>query len=220
MVYGSEGALPWQRDLIEQAFGCRSFSWYGQTELAVLAAECGIGRCHHVFLEYGITELLDEDGQRVTRPGVPGRVCGTGFHNPAMPLLRYATGDVAAWHDAPCTCGRSYPLLRHIEGRDSEFLVSADGRPLPLLNIPYSRIMVEVSQFQFHQRETGAVRLRIVPLPTYRSHHGAEMKTRLEAELPGTRVDVEVVEEVTRTARGKTPYVVQEVPIPALEAPP
>ena len=212
VVYSSERALPWQRESIEKALGCRVSSLYGQTEHSILAAECEVGQRHHVFPEYGITELLDDEGQPITEPGVVGHLYGTGFHNPAMPLIRYATGDMSAWSAAPCSSGRSYPLLTDIEGRDSDYLVTPGGRLVPLITIPYSAIMVKVGHFQFHQQEPDSVTLRIVPLSDYGEEHGERMRRRLEEELPGVRVRIERVKQLQRAARGKIPYLIQEIP--------
>ncbi|MFY1645240.1 phenylacetate--CoA ligase family protein, partial [Methanoculleus bourgensis] len=37
VLCGSENLYPWQRSLLEEAFGCRVFSWYGNSEQTVLA---------------------------------------------------------------------------------------------------------------------------------------------------------------------------------------
>ena len=57
-----------------------------------------------------------------------GAVLVTDLLNGAMPLIRYRIGDMAAWADGPCPCGRGLPRLERVAGRVTDFLVGADGR--------------------------------------------------------------------------------------------
>ena len=52
----------------------------------------------------------------------------TGFFNPAMPLLRYDTGDLAVPLETPCPCGRALPAVREVQGRFDDLLVTPSGR--------------------------------------------------------------------------------------------
>ncbi|MFD7451946.1 phenylacetate--CoA ligase family protein [Kitasatospora sp. NPDC059827] len=71
-------------------------------------------RVHEAFADRTVVELLDEvTGEPVTTPGTPGRVVVTNLFRTLMPILRYPTGDRAAWVDGEC---RRFRLL----GRTSE----------------------------------------------------------------------------------------------------
>jgi phenylacetate-CoA ligase len=64
-----------------------------------------------------IVEVLDLETRRPAAPGQPGEVVVTIFDE-AYPLLRFATGDVAALApDVPCPCGRTAPKLAGLLGR-------------------------------------------------------------------------------------------------------
>jgi len=92
--------IPWaetlyefQRQAIEEAFNAPMFDWYGVAENCCFAAQCKYGS-YHVFDEFGIVEICDEDGQPV-KIGEEGTVVATSLSNSAMPLLRYEVGDRA-----------------------------------------------------------------------------------------------------------------------------
>ena len=83
-------------------------------------------------MEYGILELVDAQGEPITRPGVIGRVVGTGFDNDCMPLIRYATDDLAMLADGECGCGRKHTHIADFKGRVREFIVLRSGQLMPL----------------------------------------------------------------------------------------
>ena len=129
ILAGSEQLHDWQRDLLTGVFGCRVFSWYGQTEKVILAGECEQSRRYHVYPQYGCTELVAEDDSVINQPGVSGELVGTGFLNSAMPFIRYRTGDYATYAEGPCPCGRAYKLIAGVEGRRNQEVFVEEGRP-------------------------------------------------------------------------------------------
>src|SRR6185436_9202776 len=99
---------------------------YGVTETGYIAFECPAGGGYHVCSESVLVELLDDDGNDVPE-GEPGRVVLTSFYNFAMPLIRYAVGDLAVAAHGPCPCGRTLPRLATILGRQRNIFTFPDG---------------------------------------------------------------------------------------------
>jgi len=114
---------------IENAFGARTFSCYGQSEKVVLAAQCESSRDYHVWPTYGYFELLDAEGKPVRQIGQEGEIVGTGFINTVVPFVRYRTGDYAVYGGDSCAaCGRGHVVLSRIKGRWPQGgLIAADG---------------------------------------------------------------------------------------------
>ena len=106
---------------IESAWGAKTYSTYGVTELANSFCECEAGAGGHSHDEQLHVEILDDAGQPVT-DGEIGEVVATTFGVEAMPLIRYRTGDCAAIVRAPCACGRTTPRLGPIIGRKHQKL--------------------------------------------------------------------------------------------------
>src|SRR5690606_28221227 len=105
--------------LIEERFGCRVFDWYGQNERVAAIGTCEQGR-YHLMSDYSYVEL------EPTPEGL--EIVGTGFNNLAMPLIRYRTGDFVQLQDVDsCSCGRAFPVVRRIIGRDDDYIKLPDG---------------------------------------------------------------------------------------------
>ncbi len=213
ILCGSETLYPWQREKAEDVFNCKVFSWYGQNEKVVLAGECKENNEYHIFPEYGVTEIIGRDDKHVTREGEMGEIIGTGFNNYAMPFIRYKTKDVAVWTNKNCDCGREYRLLKKVEGRLQDFIVSKTGHLIPITTIPYSFVN-NVKQFQFYQEAPGKVTLRVVRMSTYRKEDSEYILRILREEMgESIKFCIEFVDNVGRTRGEKYMYLIQKLPI-------
>jgi phenylacetate-CoA ligase len=219
ILCGSESVYPSQRDLLEQVFGCRVFSWYGHSEMGALAGECEESADYHLFPEYGFVELINTDGTKVENAAERGEIVTTGFNNPIFPLIRYRTGDFAVYSDHDCACARAYDRLGSIEGRWlQEMIVGTNGRlfPLTALNM-HSDVYDNVEQFQFRQHQAGELILCIVK----GKHYAATDSQKLQQELTkkigdDMRLEIQFVDHLHRTATGKFKFLVQELPVDQL----
>ncbi|HAJ75342.1 MAG TPA: hypothetical protein DCM64_02695 [Gammaproteobacteria bacterium] len=81
---------------------------YGLSELGLVASYCTEGGRFHVHAEHCHVEIVKSDGVGC-EPGETGKLLVTGLSNPAMPLIRYETGDLAKAVEGPCPCGRTLP---------------------------------------------------------------------------------------------------------------
>ncbi len=107
---------------LHQAWGgARILSTYASTEMATAFTDCSEGCGGHLLPELMVVEILDENGQPVA-PGAVGEVVVTPLQVTGMPLLRFCTGDLAALHVEPCTCGRTTPRLGPVVGRKAQML--------------------------------------------------------------------------------------------------
>ena len=215
VLCSSEQFYPGQRELIEKAFNCRVYSWYGHTEYSTLAGECECSTDYHLYFQYGYTELIDENGLTVTNPGIMGEIVGTSFEMKAFPVIRYRTGDYAEWVDGKCSCGRSYKLMTKVIGRwQQEKIITLKNSEISLtaLNM-HSGIFDNVIQYQFYQREIGKVTLRIIKNKKF--SEGDEKKiTRSFKEKFRNLVEfnIEYVNDISRTQRGKHKFLISELP--------
>jgi phenylacetate-CoA ligase len=215
ILLGSEKLYDWQRELFHDVFGCRVFSWYGQTEKVILAGECEHSSYYHVYPQYGCTELVSEDGNVIDEPNVRGELVGTGFLNSAMPFIRYKTGDYAMYADYSCPCGRAYRLITSVEGRRSQdAFVGKDGQLITATAFSVSDWMAfsNVQAFQFEQEIPGQVMLNVLPS----NHFSDEDALRIAAlmkQWAGSSLEFRVskVETLYQTPRGKIPFLVQKL---------
>jgi phenylacetate-CoA ligase len=207
----SETLLPHQRLVIEQAFGCKVFDWYGAVELIANIVQCERGN-YHIKAEYGVVEILNPDGTP-TPPGQIGELVCTGLNNMAMPFIRYRVGDTAVPKEGVCPCGRGGRLVEHITGRIEDVIVTPDGRYLSRLDFVFKGLM-NVAEAQMIQDARDHLRVRIVRRPGYTEQDTAQILSNLRERLGNDiRIELEPVEHIPRTANGKFRYVVSKVPL-------
>lgn len=111
----SEILYPEVREACRRVWGVPVTDAYSTEEVGHIAFQCPESENLHVQAETVLVEVLDDAGSACA-PGEVGRVVVTPLHNFAMPLIRYAVGDLAEV-GAPCPCGRGLPVLRRIIGR-------------------------------------------------------------------------------------------------------
>jgi asparagine synthase (glutamine-hydrolysing) len=215
IIAESEIVYPQQRQMVEEVFGCRLFSCYGQSEKVVLAAGCEKSDDYHIWPTYGYFELIDEKGNSVTTPGQRGEIVGTGFINTIMPFIRYRTGDWATYVSSSCSaCGREHTIIRDIRGhRTQEVLIAADGSEISwtALNM-HDDTFTHVRQFQFFQETPGRAVLRVVPTGEFSQDDTERIHRNLGRKLEGClSFTTELVKEIPLSARGKAIYVDQRI---------
>ena len=170
ILCGSENLYSSQRELLEDVFKCRMYSWYGHTEQAVLAGECEHSTYYHIFPEYGIVELIGENGESVTKENAIGEIVATGLNNFIFPFIRYKTMDLGVYANKKCECGREYPLLKRVEGRLQELIVAKDKRLITLTALIFAQhfnAFSKIKEMQLIQEREGEIIVNIVKTENY-----------------------------------------------------
>lgn len=214
VLLSSEQIFAWQRALIEEVFGCRVFSWYGNSEQTVLARECELSSLYHVYPQYGILEILDEQTYQPLQAGTYGEIVTTGFVNQAFPLIRYDTEDQGSFYPGTCPCGRDHLLLNPSIGRNQDYLVGKEGERIPLRALIFSHtILAGISRMQFRQKRPGAVELDIIANRAQERETMRKMITQTLYRSFQGRITftVNFVESIAPTKRGKIPYLKQQL---------
>ena len=168
----SEQLTEGMRSRIERGFAAPVHQAYGLNEIGLVAVRCAAGR-YHVHAEHCIVEIVDAEGQPCA-PGATGRIAVTALCNPAMPLIRYDTDDLAEAVAGPCPCGRSLPAFGALVGRYSRIAFLPEGT---LARVGVVRAALEtmpddlgrnLRRFQVHQYRDERFELRLAvtaPLP-------------------------------------------------------
>ena len=208
VVTSSETLAPDVREEIEAAFGCRVYDQYGAAEMAGFATQCAAGR-YHCHPAYGIVEVRC-DG-RAARPGEIGELVLTGFVNPGMPFIRYATGDLAELGEGPCPCGRETLILRRIIGRQDDVLVTPEGRLVGRLD-PVFKGVPGMVESRITQDRPDHVLVETVVTGAFSPEDQRALVAELGRRLgPLMRIDVVQVPRLERSAGGKLRAVVNLV---------
>ena len=214
------------RELIEGRFGIPVFSTYQAVEAFKIGFECDRGRGLHLNDDLYPLRLVDPDGHSLP-VGEVGDVVVSNLVNRASVLLNYRIGDRAVADPHPCPCGRSLPLLAHLEGRRGETIRAADGREFSPIGLE-SAFWTELQSTRLYQvvhLTPDTLTWRIVPgIAADRDALRTALLTRCRV-LFGDSIaaEIEFVDDVTRTASGKARRLITQSPdlrLPALSQPP
>ena len=115
------------RDGLEQALECVVLDHYGMTETCFGGGvQCMARNGYHLRELDLFLEILDPVSAQPVPDGETGEIVLTTLNREAMPLIRYRTGDAAAWLPGPCPCGSPLRRLSPLRGR----YVRIDGAPV------------------------------------------------------------------------------------------
>ena len=135
VITSAEMLYPYQRQLIEEVFGAAVFNRYGCREVMMIGAECERHCGLHVTSDNLFVDGVQRDG-RECKPGETGEVIITDLHNFAMPLIRYKVGNIGAWSESACPCGRGLPLMDVVNGQVLDLIVTQGDKQFPVNSSP------------------------------------------------------------------------------------
>jgi phenylacetate-CoA ligase len=198
---------------IHEAFGDPFITeLYGATEGLVISGTCENGN-HHILTPHVYLELLDKNGNE-TKAGDWGYVVVTRLDAYTFPLIRYYLGDLAikARDDERCACGRNFPLLKKIIGRDTDLVQTPSGKDLIVhFFTGIFEHFPAVTQFRVIQKEPGKIEIDYIPSPAF----STEVLSQIEQNMYSKANEYfpvcwRRVENIAPTKSGK-PQIVQNL---------
>jgi phenylacetate-CoA ligase len=157
---GAEPVLDKQRvDIETWSYGLVS-DQYGMTEGVCNISKCPEGNYHEDF-EFGFIERVDKE--ILPDGAIKAKIVATSFSNYAFPFIRYDTGDVAIWEpdDYSCSCGRNSRVIRSIEGRLEDYILTPEGRRIMRFDYVF-KDSTEIKEAQVVQRLDGSIVINYV----------------------------------------------------------
>jgi phenylacetate-CoA ligase len=206
------------RNLLREVFEARIHNKYGSRDCADMACECPEGGVH-IYSQQVVLEVIDNAGNPVP-PGETGQLLVTLLGNRSFPLIRYDIGDRGALSVEMCRCGRPFPLLARVEGREVEFLYNSSGGyvtpayVIHLIGVVHNQGVIR--RFQLVQESMIHCRLLIeeeaeaspAALRKSLSDIERDLKLVFGAEC---RFDIERVDRIPETASGKFLYTINRM---------
>src|SRR5215472_7700535 len=157
---------------------------------------------------------IRNDPGRPCGPGASGKVVVTALYNYAMPLLRYAVGDIAEV-GAPCGCGRTLPVLSRILGRARDVVVLPSGaRRYAYFGSKAIANFTEIVQFQLAQKSLYDLEVRLVTRGAFGATNEEKLR-RLLNETLGEHFSItfDYRDAIPHSASGKYLDFVSELPV-------
>jgi phenylacetate-CoA ligase len=200
-VFESTGELldERKRETIERVLQCRVLNRYGSAEFGVAAYEMQNDPQHQLR----VLDCLVWPETRAEEDGRRELVC-TALMNPAMPLIRYRTGDLADL----------------VQAEDGFFLTNVCGRVHDVIRIGHSRYPTHylqdlldriggIDEFQVEERPDAPVTLRLAVKDPSRQ---GEIERRIKGRWPdGLQIEFAGLDQFQRAGlQGKFRYVVRQ----------
>jgi phenylacetate-coenzyme A ligase PaaK-like adenylate-forming protein len=208
---GAENLLPHQSAVIERALGVKPIQHYGLAEGVANMSQCELGRMH-VDEDFAAVEFvpLGQDGLH--------RIIGTNLTNPAAPLLRYDTQDLATIREgSACTCGRPGRLVEKVDGRLEDYVVLRNGVRIGRMDHIF-KDMINVQEAQIHQARPGEMTIRVVRGRGYGDEDEQELLREAEKRVgDDMEIGVEYLNSLPRSPTGKLRFVLSELPGASIE---
>ncbi len=200
-----------QRQTISNAFAAPVANGYGSRDGGFIAHECPEGRLH-VTDENILLEILDEQGNPVPM-GEPGEMVVTHLESHEFPFVRYRTGDVGALSEERCPCGRGLTVLKSVEGRATDFIVTPSRKVIHGLALIYKvRDTLGVEAFKIVQEDYDRITLSLVVNNNFTPRGEEDIRKDWDRRLDGeVAVTVDYVDKIPPEKSGKFRYVVSKV---------
>lgn len=206
----------WERKKVEKNLNCKFQDRYGCEELGLIATECKKQEGLHINTDALYVEFVDKDGVPVS-PGEPGQIVVTDLTNYVMPFIRYKMGDIGIPIDEPCSCGRTQPLIKSIEGRIADFLLTPEGKAISGISLTdhFGASIPGVAQIQVVQEKIDFLTLNIVKDDKFKeSSH--KIMANLVVTFFGERMKYECqfVEHIAKEPSGKYRFTICKIENP------
>jgi phenylacetate-CoA ligase len=196
------------REYIANAFGVNVYDFYGSAERACYIFTCEKG-CYHIQDEYGYTELLP-----VKNGG--HKIVATGFWNYAMPLIRYDTGDTLEMSDGICKCGRNFPIVKRISGREGDYIKTPSGKTFGISILTHMfHVVCGIDCFaesQIVQEKIDHLNIKYIPSKFFRVELIEDYVRQLQKYIgEDMKISFVQVDNIEKTSSGKHKFVISHI---------
>ena len=210
IVTSSETTLQFQRSIIEQAFGCKVFIWYGNTEFCGHVTECKYGKLH-IQPYHSHVRILREDNTEAG-PGEIGRIVATNFSNYSFALINYDIKDVVKISENQhCQCDKGGMILDYILGRVEDYIITPEGRFVGRLDHLFKDAK-HVKNGQIVQNNSKQIIIRIEKENGFNGKIEKAILQEARARL-GKSIEIhfQYVTDMEREPNGKLRFIVQKI---------
>lgn len=185
--FGSEFPMPNITEYLEENWNLDYISWYGHSEMAILAYDEFKTNNYKPFMTYGYAEVVEN------------KLIGTSYNNFDMPLIRYDTGDLVEANY------RSNGLLESFtvkEGREGDYILDKNDKKIPLTALIFGRhhTIFDIADFiQVGQDDSGKVTFYI----TLKVNNISQVEKYFDLTNVNINYRFEIIDTPIRSKAGK-----------------
>jgi len=198
------------RKAIEKAWGIKPFDTYASTETGVIASECEAHNGQHIYEDLIIMEVVDNDNKPVPPGKYGNKILVTVLWCRTLPIIRYEISDHVKLSNNLCSCGRTFTLIKEIQGREENviYLPSQSGGKIAIEPDIFfdNMVLLPIDGWQIVQEKEDAITFLI--LGPHQDFIEANFLSHIVEEMvkQGAKppfVKVEYIKELKRTKLGK-----------------
>ncbi len=217
IITGSGTLFPHMKQEIEDVFCCNVFNQYGSREASAIGCSCEKQKEIHINTFNYYLEILDNNFQQV-KPGETGKIHITTLDNYSMPLIRYDIGDFGTEAKyKQCRCGRGWPLITNIEGREMSMFKTKKGKVIPaLFFIHHLGVLLNkefITKYQIIQNDYDNITIKLVLTNQQKFEESKEELRSIVKKVMGKKCKVhfELVNDIKSLKNGKYLYTISKV---------
>ena len=198
------------REAIESQFKCKVFDGYGG-ESTPIAFECEEHNHYHICDENVIVEFLRKN--ELASSGELGEIVFTNLDNFAMPFIRYMIKDLGVPLDEICSCGKGLSLMKSIEGRDTDIVVTPEKKFIFVQTFTVLFKSIDgLEQFQVIQEKIDKLEVNLIKNDRFRDENLDYIKNEIQTYV-GNDMDINInfIKSIPPTKSGKRRFVISKV---------
>lgn len=135
-LLGSEFPIEYMVNYLQKVWDLDFISWYGHSEMCILAYDFNKSNDYSPFMTYGYSEIVENE------------LIGTSYHNFDMPLIRYKTGDLVTGTNSNHNILQSFTIR---EGRSGDFIIDKLDKKISLTSLIFGRHHKAFNEFDYVQ---------------------------------------------------------------------
>ena len=207
-----EPLYPHQRESIGQVFKAPVANEYGARDAGLIALESPAEQLL-VNSEWIIIEIVDGEGNPIEE-GETGEIVITNLASEVQPFIRYRTGDMTTRITNTCKNHRGLEVINEIAGRNTDFILRADGTIMHALSLIYIlRDIPGVRKFKIIQNTLDQITVLIVKEDSLWhddmiTHIEEGLRVRLGNEV---NISIQLVPNIPAEKSGKYKYVTNQL---------
>lgn len=200
IIATGEVLFSYQRQAIQDFFGCKVINEYGTTENGIIGFECEFGKMHEMPTIH--LEVTDQDENGV------GEFLISELNSRSIPFIRYKTGDKGRITTETCSCNRPYRVIELFEGRTGDFIVCPNGKSVYSSVLPYT-FKGYFQQFKAFQESDHSLKILYIPRGDFSGEAENCLRDTLHQNLsPQIQIDFIEVGAIPLDSTGKMRYFV------------
>ena len=211
IISTSDLLLPYQKEIIEQAFQCKVYNRYGCREIGLIAAECKHREGFHINEDNVVVELLEDNS--VLKSEDVKSIVVTSLDQYLMPFIRYRVEDITTSFISSCSCNRPFKMVDTLLGRRLDVIQTPDGKMLPGEFFPCTlKDFDGILEFSVEQKNLNSVVINFVKGESFREDDFDKFKTIIRDALgEKINIDYRFVDKVEIKPSGKSRLVISNV---------